>query len=172
MNAAETLLTGTASLFLALGDKTRLRLLNLIRDRETCVSSFTDVLGDSQPKISRHLAYLRNAGIVEVRRHGKWMHYSISTQIDENTRRLLLELFKWMEQQDELQADREKLDEMFGTSETSEQAARSPRIRSRRAVPSLKEREPARPVYRQTELREPDVEDYPVRHNELEDFLL
>jgi DNA-binding transcriptional ArsR family regulator len=52
----ENLLAGTASLFMALGDKTRLRLLNLMRDREICVSSFTGTLGHSQPLISRHLA--------------------------------------------------------------------------------------------------------------------
>ena len=73
----ENILAGTASLFLALGDRTRLRLLNLMRDREICVSSFTGTLGHSQPLISRHLAYLRNSGIVEARREGKWMHYSI-----------------------------------------------------------------------------------------------
>jgi len=66
-----------ANLYMALADKTRLRLLNLMREQEVCVGYFTDVLGDSQPKISRHLAYLRNAGIVEARRDGKWMHYSI-----------------------------------------------------------------------------------------------
>lgn len=66
-----------AALYMALADKTRLRLLNLMRDQEVCVGYFTEVLGDSQPKISRHLAYLRNAGIVEARREGKWMHYRI-----------------------------------------------------------------------------------------------
>ena len=70
-------LTYMANLYMALADKTRLRLLNLMREQEVCVGYFTDVLGDSQPKISRHLAYLRNAGIVEARREGKWMHYRI-----------------------------------------------------------------------------------------------
>jgi ArsR family transcriptional regulator, arsenate/arsenite/antimonite-responsive transcriptional repressor len=73
----QTDLTYMANLYMALADKTRLRLLNLMREQEVCVGYFTDVLGDSQPKISRHLAYLRNAGIVEARRDGKWMHYSI-----------------------------------------------------------------------------------------------
>ena len=58
-------------LFTALADKTRLRLLNLMRVDEICVCFFVEVLGESQPKISRHLAYLRNAGIVETRRDGK-----------------------------------------------------------------------------------------------------
>jgi len=64
-------------LFAALADPTRLRLLNLMDGREVCVCYFVEILKQSQPKISRHLAYLRNAGIVSARREGKWMHYSI-----------------------------------------------------------------------------------------------
>jgi len=64
-------------LFTALADRTRLRLLNLMNGREVCVCYFVEILKQSQPKISRHLAYLRNAGIVSARREGKWMHYSI-----------------------------------------------------------------------------------------------
>ena len=63
--------------FQALGDNTRLRLLNLMGDQEICVCYFVEILGQGQPKISRHLAYLRRAGIVEARRDGKWMHYRI-----------------------------------------------------------------------------------------------
>lgn len=63
--------------FQALGDKTRLRLLNLMGDQEICVCYFVEVLGSPQPKISRHLAYLRSAGIVGARRDGKWIHYRI-----------------------------------------------------------------------------------------------
>src|SRR5580704_13562350 len=66
-------------LFRALADPTRLRLLNLIADREICVCYFTEVIGAPQPKISRHLAYLRRTGIVAARREGKWMHYSLTT---------------------------------------------------------------------------------------------
>jgi ArsR family transcriptional regulator len=63
--------------FQALGDLTRLRLLNLMGDQEICVCFFTEILDQPQPKISRHLAYLRSAGIVAVRREGRWMHYRI-----------------------------------------------------------------------------------------------
>ena len=97
-----------ATLFLALGDGTRLRVLNLMRHGEICVSAFTDVLGQSQPKVSRHLAYLRNAGIVEARRDGKWMHYSLAAGLDDKTRLLLHELFKWMEDQAALQRDTDR----------------------------------------------------------------
>ena len=64
-------------LFTALADRTRLRLLNLMDGREVCVCYFVEILNQSQPKISRHLAYLRRAGIVAARREGKWMHYRI-----------------------------------------------------------------------------------------------
>jgi ArsR family transcriptional regulator len=57
-----------ARFFQALGDPTRLRLLHLIVGREVCVCHLVEVLGCPQPKISRHLAYLRAAGIVAARR--------------------------------------------------------------------------------------------------------
>jgi ArsR family transcriptional regulator len=71
-----------ARLFAALSDPTRLRLLNLMDGREVCVCYFVEILKQNQPKISRHLAYLRNAGIVSARRQGKWMHYSIERPDD------------------------------------------------------------------------------------------
>ena len=64
--------------FQALADRTRLRLLNLIADSEVCVCFFVEVLGEPQPKISRHLAVLRNAGLAAARRDGKWMHYRLT----------------------------------------------------------------------------------------------
>jgi ArsR family transcriptional regulator len=66
-----------ALFFQALGDPTRLRLLNLMGEQEICVCYFVEILNSPQPKISRHLAYLRRAGIVAARREGKWMHYRI-----------------------------------------------------------------------------------------------
>src|ERR1700753_1653057 len=66
-----------APFFAALSDPTRLRLLNLMNGREVCVCYFVEILKQGQPKISRHLAYLRSAGIVSARREGKWMHYSL-----------------------------------------------------------------------------------------------
>ena len=70
------------TLFAALADPTRLRLLNLMDGREVCVCYFVEILKQGQPKISRHLAYLRKAGIVEARRDGKWMHYRIERPVD------------------------------------------------------------------------------------------
>ena len=70
--------------FKALADRTRLRLLNLMRDGEVCVCFFVEILKTNQPKISRHLAYLRRAGIVGARRQGPWMHYRIVEPGDES----------------------------------------------------------------------------------------
>ncbi len=66
-----------APIFAALADPTRLRLLHLMAGREVCVCYFAEALGESQPKISRHLAYLRRMGIAAARREGKWAHYQI-----------------------------------------------------------------------------------------------
>lgn len=66
-------------LFRAFADRTRLRLLHLLsRRRELCVCDLQAVLGLSQPKVSRHLAYLRGAGLITVRRAGLWKHYALA----------------------------------------------------------------------------------------------
>src|SRR5689334_1950551 len=78
-------------LFRALADPTRLRLLNLIADREICVCYLVEILRMSQPKVSRHLAYLRRAGIVASRREGKWMHYRLRTPDDHAAAAILRE---------------------------------------------------------------------------------
>jgi ArsR family transcriptional regulator len=64
-------------LFRVLADRTRLRLLSLMNGQEICVCYLVEVLKTNQPKISRHLAYLRKSGIVASRRDGRWMHYRI-----------------------------------------------------------------------------------------------
>ena len=72
------MLSDMEEFFLALSDGTRLRLLSLMRDGEVSVGYLSDELNQSQPKISRHLAYLRSAGLVETRRDGKWIYYHIA----------------------------------------------------------------------------------------------
>jgi ArsR family transcriptional regulator len=69
-----------ALFFAALSDPTRLRLLSLMKNREICVCYLQEVLKTNQPKISRHLAYLKRAGLVEARREGKWTHYRLKKQ--------------------------------------------------------------------------------------------
>lgn len=76
-------------LFLSLGDKTRLRLLTLMANAEVSVGDLVDKLGESQPKVSRHLAYLRNSGVVDTRRDGKCIYYAIRESDDSEIDRLM-----------------------------------------------------------------------------------
>jgi ArsR family transcriptional regulator len=70
------------ALFNVLGDLTRLRALMVIQSEgEVCVCELTYALQESQPKISRHLAYLRDAGVVRARREGTWMHYRLDPKL-------------------------------------------------------------------------------------------
>jgi ArsR family transcriptional regulator, arsenate/arsenite/antimonite-responsive transcriptional repressor len=98
-----------ARFFQALGDKTRLRLLNLMGDQEICVCYFVEILDQPQPKISRHLAYLRRAGIVAARRDGKWMHYRIVTPPTNGAARVLSEILAWFQNDPAMLADRGRL---------------------------------------------------------------
>ena len=95
--------------FQALGDNTRLRLLNLMGDQEICVCYFVEILNQSQPKISRHLAYLRNAGIVATRREGKWIHYRIVMPPNAGAAKVLREILDWLKREKPMQADRARL---------------------------------------------------------------
>lgn len=96
-------------LFAALADPTRLRLLNLVNGREVCVCYFVEILKQGQPKISRHLAYLRNAGIVSARREGKWMHYSIERPNDARAVAILNATLMSLKSDREMQADLARL---------------------------------------------------------------
>jgi ArsR family transcriptional regulator, arsenate/arsenite/antimonite-responsive transcriptional repressor len=96
-------------LFRALADRTRLRLVNLMGDSEVCVCFLVEALKISQPKISRHLAYLRRAGIVAVRRDGKWMHYRLVAPQDQSSARLFEQVRAALSASDDMQRDRERL---------------------------------------------------------------
>ena len=65
-------------MFRAFSDPTRVRILHLLLDGEKCVGDIAGVLRMPQPKVSRHLAYLRKAGLVESQRDGLWIHYSLT----------------------------------------------------------------------------------------------
>ncbi|MDI6794318.1 MAG: metalloregulator ArsR/SmtB family transcription factor [bacterium] len=69
------------NLFKALADETRLRIINLLLERELCVCELVDILEMSQPRISRHLNILLQTGLLHNRREGKWMHYSIEKEL-------------------------------------------------------------------------------------------
>ena len=70
-------LAGMETVFRALADATRLRILGLLLAGEVCVCHIHESLGIPQPKASRHLAYLRHAGLVETRRDGLWVYYRL-----------------------------------------------------------------------------------------------
>lgn len=65
-------------LFKAFSDETRLRILNLLAQRDHCVCEFQAILRVPQPRISRHLAYLRRYGLVDVSKCGKWAMYGLA----------------------------------------------------------------------------------------------
>lgn len=65
-------------IFRALSDGTRLKIMNLLSEGELCVCDVMRVLKEPQSKVSRHLAYLRRAGLVKGRKEGLWMHYELS----------------------------------------------------------------------------------------------
>lgn len=85
----ESTLVELERLCLALGDKTRLRLLALMANGPVAVGFLADRLNESQPKVSRHLAYLRNAGVVSTRRDGKWIYYGIEYSTNSSLGRIL-----------------------------------------------------------------------------------
>ena len=99
----------TELFFAALADKTRLRLLNLMRDGEVCTCFFADTLGTNDPKISRHLAYLKRAGLVKGRRDGKWTHYSIVEPKNTAAHAVFEATMKMLEDDKAMQADRKRL---------------------------------------------------------------
>src|SRR4030095_15906266 len=99
-------------LFRALADRTRLRLLNLMGRDEVCVCYFVEVLKSHQPKISRHLAYLRKAGVVGARREGKWMHYRVVEPRDQRAAQVLKNIQDWLANDREMQRDRSRLVQM------------------------------------------------------------
>lgn len=113
--------------FRALADRTRLRIINLMADREVCVCFFVEILKTNQPKISRHLAYLRRAGIVAARRDGIWMHYRIATPRDESAARVLQEVRAWLAKDTSMQQDLKRLDRICCAPELPVQLQGSPK---------------------------------------------
>jgi ArsR family transcriptional regulator len=77
-----TALTTLEGLFHTLGDATRLRILGLLLTGEVCVCHIHESLRISQPKASRHLAYLRRSGLVDTRREGQWVYYRLAESAD------------------------------------------------------------------------------------------
>ena len=106
MSAAATLdVRPVSRLFKALGDETRLRIVALLSHGELCVCHLHEALGLSQPNVSRHLAILRAAGIVEDRRAGKWIHYRLLPQPNPDCERQLRALAKAFSKREVLRGD-------------------------------------------------------------------
>jgi ArsR family transcriptional regulator len=114
-------------LFKALADPTRLRLLNLMGDSEVCVCFFVEVLRTNQPKISRHLAYLRRAGVVRSRRDGKWIHYRVVEPHDIHAAKIFREVRTWLINETTMQRDRARLARICGGAKLPVQLERAPR---------------------------------------------
>lgn len=96
-------------LFRALADRTRLRLINLLAGQELCVCYLVEVIDAPQPKISRHLAYLRQAGVVATRREGKWMHYRLITPADRHAAAILKTTIDSLKEDKEMRRDLQRL---------------------------------------------------------------
>ena len=112
--------------FRALADQTRLRLLNLMGEDEVCVCFFVAVLETNQPKISRHLAYLRRAGLVAARRDGKWMHYRITAPRDGTAAGIFEDLRQWLANDPSMRRDRKRLTKICCSPKTLVQLGGAP----------------------------------------------
>jgi ArsR family transcriptional regulator len=114
-------------LFKALADRTRLRLINLMGNDEVCVCFFVEVLKLNQPKISRHLAYLRRAGVVAARRDGKWMHYRIVEPPDPRAASIFREVRASLANDSGMKRDRARLAQICCAPQLPVQLQKAPR---------------------------------------------
>ena len=95
-------------MFRAFSDRTRLRILRLLLGGELCVGDIVSVIQVPQPTASRHLAYLRRAGLVEARKNGLWNHYSLAPAQTAFQRDLIKCLRSCFQDVPELAADRKR----------------------------------------------------------------
>ncbi|HEY4417722.1 MAG TPA: metalloregulator ArsR/SmtB family transcription factor [Verrucomicrobiae bacterium] len=100
------------SFYAALADENRLRLLNLIKDGEICVCHLQGTLQTNQPKISRHLAYLKKSGLVAARRDGKWTHYRLK-ELAGNKRKILGETLAQLEKEPQIKKDKARVKQII-----------------------------------------------------------
>ena len=115
-----------AFLFKALADQTRLRLINLIGDDEVCVCFFVEVLKINQPKISRHLAYLRRAGVVSARRDGKWIHYRLVEPPEPHAANIFREVRAALPNDPAMKSERARLEKICCAPQLPVQLQRAP----------------------------------------------
>ena len=103
------------TIFKALSDETRLRIIKLLEQGELCVCDITAALDIVQPKVSFHLSALKEAGLIKDRKQGKWIHYSLSEK-DLFRRMLILSTCERM-QESTIASDRKRLDSFLGRKE-------------------------------------------------------
>jgi ArsR family transcriptional regulator len=103
------------TIFKALSDETRLRIIKLLEQGELCVCDITAALDIVQPKVSFHLSALKEAGLIKDRKQGKWIHYSLSEK-DLFRRMLILSTCERM-QDSMIASDRKRLDSFLGKKE-------------------------------------------------------
>jgi ArsR family transcriptional regulator len=127
-------------MFRAFSDRTRLRILYLLRGGECCVGNIVDILQIEQPSASRHLAYLRKAGLVSVRKAGLWSYYSLATPGEPFHVKLLECLACCFSEVPEIRADQERarqVKEAGGCCPGQEQA---PAAKSRQPTKARKDK--------------------------------
>jgi ArsR family transcriptional regulator len=106
------------TIFKALSDETRLRIIKLLEQGELCVCDITAALDMVQPKVSFHLSALKEAGLIKDRKQGKWIHYSLNEK-DLFRRMLILSACERM-QDGTVSGDRKRLNAFLGNKETGD----------------------------------------------------
>lgn len=102
------------TIFKALADESRIRILNLIITQgEMCISDLEIILEFTQTKTSRHISYLKNSGIVEARKEDQWVFYSIKDEVSG----ILQNIFKYLNKDQMLEADLENYRVLFSNRE-------------------------------------------------------
>jgi ArsR family transcriptional regulator len=99
----------------ALADPIRLRILALLGTGEVCVCHIHEALNVPQPTASRHLAYLRRTGLVDARRDGPWVHYSIRKMPDDVLQTIVDTVTRSLEQVETVARDRKRLERATGS---------------------------------------------------------
>ena len=114
MSAKDGRLAALDTVFKALADPTRLRILGLLTGGEVCVCDIHETLGIPQPKASRHLSYLKKSGLVLAKKQGLWVHYRIAPAADAVLKSLMSAVTHCLCHVDAVDKDRQRLDAKTG----------------------------------------------------------
>ena len=124
--------TLASEIFKAFADPTRLRILALLQQGELCVCHIVEVLGESQPKVSRHLATLRRAGLVRARTEGRWKHYALPEDPEDLEAHLLRCVPACLSQVDPIRGDLRRLERLLEAACCGNEAEAPPPRREER----------------------------------------